>query len=144
MADILQDLPIKADADRVFDAISTPDGLNRWWTQYSAGKPIEGAEYELWFGPEHEWRARVIRAESPSRFELELVAADEDWIGTRVGFELESKDDGSTLLRFHHTGWPRANEHYRISCHCWAMYLRVLRRYLEHNEIVPYEERLDV
>jgi uncharacterized protein YndB with AHSA1/START domain len=143
VADILQDLPIKADADRVFDAISTPEGLDRWWTLYSAGKPIDGAEYELWFGPELGWRAKVIRAVRPSRFELEMVEADQDWLGTRVGFELEHKD-GVTQVRFHHTGWPRANDHYRISCHCWAMYLRILRRHVEYNEVVPFEERLDV
>jgi hypothetical protein len=36
-----------------------------------------------------------------------------------------------------------ANEHWRISCYWWAMYLRVLRRYLEHGESVAYEDRLD-
>ena len=35
-------------------------------------------------------------------------------------------------------------EFYRVSCNCWAMYLRILRRYLEHGEIVPYDVRLDV
>jgi hypothetical protein len=28
--------------------------------------------------------------------------------------------------------------------YCWAIYLRVLRRWLEHGERVPYEQRLDV
>ncbi|MCH8956850.1 SRPBCC domain-containing protein, partial [candidate division KSB1 bacterium] len=37
-----------------------------------------------------------------------------------------------------------ANEHYRVSCYCWAMYLRLLKRYVEHGETVPYEDRLDV
>ena len=143
MPDILQDLPIKADAERVFEAISTPEGLDRWWTLHSAGKPVDGAEYELWFDSDHDWRARVTSIVKPSQFELEIISADQDWLGTRVGFQLESKD-GTTRLRFHHTGWPQANEHYRISCHCWAMYLRILRRYLEHNEVVPYEERLEV
>jgi len=41
-------------------------------------------------------------------------------------------------------GWPAVNEHYRISSYCWAMYLRILQRYLEHNESVPYESRLTV
>jgi hypothetical protein len=45
---------------------------------------------------------------------------------------------------FRHTGWAEPNEHFRISNHCWAMYLRILRRYLEYGEIVPYEQRLDV
>ena len=60
-----------------------------------------------------------------------------------VGFSL-SDANGKTWLEFRHTGWPHANQHYRISCHCWAMYLRVLRRSLEHGETVPYEQRLDV
>jgi len=143
MPDILQDLPIKASADRVFRAISAPAGLDAWWTKKSAGNPVQGTEYELWFGHEYDWRARVTRCEPGVAFELELTRADPDWTGTRVGFELEVRE-GSTGVRFHHTGWPQPNEHYRISCHCWAMYLRVLRRYIEHGETVPYEDRLDV
>jgi len=49
-----------------------------------------------------------------------------------------------TQVHFHHTGWPDADDHYRVSCYCWAMYLRLLKRYLEHDEVVPYEDRLDV
>lgn len=143
MADILQDFPIKAPRDRVFHAVSTPAGLDSWWTKRSAGTPTEGAEYELWFGPQYDWRAKVTRCTANSELELQMVVADDDWIGTRVGFRLEDKD-GATWVRFHHTGWPSLNEHYRISSHCWAMYLRILRRYLEHDERVKYEDRLDV
>src|SRR5262249_36493864 len=77
-----------------------------------------------------------------AEFELQMMVADDDWRETRVGFRLEEKD-GMTWVRFSHTGWPSQNEHYRVSCHCWAMYLRILRRYLEHGEVVSYEERLD-
>ena len=142
MADIFHELPIHAPADRVFRAVSTPEGLDSWWTERSAGIPREGAEYELWFGPDYDWRARVTRCVPDSEFELELVHADDDWLGTRVGLELEPRGP-ITWLRFHHTGWPSQNEHYRISCTCWAMYLRILRRSLEHGESVPYASRLD-
>jgi hypothetical protein len=27
---------------------------------------------------------------------------------------------------------------------CWAIYLRIMRRHLEHGDIVPYENRRDV
>jgi uncharacterized protein YndB with AHSA1/START domain len=143
MPDIYHDLPIKAPIDRVLRAVSTPEGLDTWWTKSSSGEPKVGAEYELSFGPEYLWRARVTRCVPSTEFELELTTADSDWIGTRVGFRLESRDD-ATWLRFSHTGWPSLNEHYRISCNCWAMYLRVLRRSLEFGESVPYEGRLDV
>jgi hypothetical protein len=36
------------------------------------------------------------------------------------------------------------DDEFRRSSYCWAMYLRILRRYLEHGETVPYERRLDV
>ena len=76
-------------------------------------------------------------------FELELTRADKEWIGTKVGFHLEAQG-AMTQVRFHHLGWPEETAHYRILCYCWAMYLRVLRRYLEHGESVSYERRLDV
>ncbi len=143
MADIFHDLPIKAPIDRVFDAISTPQGLDTWWSKRAAGTPREGAEFKLSFGPGYDWSAKVIRCAPPREFELQMVQADSDWAGSRVGFRLEPR--GNVIwLRFSHSGWPSVNEHYRISCNCWAMYLRILRRSLEFGELVPYEQRLDV
>lgn len=143
MPDILQDFPIAASPQRVFEAISTPKLLDEWWTLASSGEPVVGATYMLDFGPEYQWRARVTRADPGSAFEIEMTGADSDWAGTRVGFALSPSERG-TQVRFYHTGWPAENEHFRISCHCWAMYLRVLRRHIEHGESVPYHQRLDV
>jgi uncharacterized protein YndB with AHSA1/START domain len=142
MPDILQDFPIRADAARVFEAVSTSDGLNRWWTKTCRGEPGRGGVYALGFGPEFQWTATVSQHEPSALFELTLTRADADWAGTRVGFELSALP-GGTQVRFYHRGWPAENEHYRTSCHCWALYLRVLRRYLEHGETVAYADRLD-
>lgn len=143
MPDILQDLPIDADCADVFRAVTDPAELDGWWTMTCAGQPREGAEYDLGFGPGYDWRARVISADPPRHFELEFVHADADWLGSRVGFRLEQQGD-STLLHFSHTGWRDANAHYRVSSHCWALYLRLLRRYLEQGEVVAYDRRLAV
>jgi uncharacterized protein YndB with AHSA1/START domain len=141
--DIVHDFPIDAPINEVFDAVSTPSGLDQWWTKTSAGEPAEGAEYELGFGPGYDWRARVTRCTPRTDFEVEMIDADDDWKGSRVGIHLEERA-GKTWVQFWHKGWPIANEHYRISNCCWAMYLRVMRRFLEHGESVPYEDRLDV
>jgi uncharacterized protein YndB with AHSA1/START domain len=142
MADILHDFPIKAPPDRVVQAISNPVDLDHWWTKRSVGEPKQGVEYELWFGPQYDWRARVTRCVPAAEFELEMTRAENDWLKTRVGFQLEGRG-GKTQVRFYHKGWPGESEHYRISSYCWAMYLRILRRYLEHGESVPYGRRLD-
>ena len=142
MADIFHDLRIAAPPSDVFRAVSTPGGLDAWWTKSSRGQPAEGQEYELWFGPDYDWRAQVTRCVPDSEFELEITRADQDWTGTRVGFHLSGQDE-VTLVRFHHTGWPTPNEHWRVSSYCWAMYLRVLRVHLERGDVVPYERRLE-
>ncbi|HYK82465.1 MAG TPA: SRPBCC domain-containing protein [Gemmatimonadales bacterium] len=143
MPDIYHDFPVKVATTRVFRAVSTPADLDQWWTARCAGNAQLGAEYELWFGPTYDWRAKVTRCAPSTDFELQMTRADKEWLGTRVGFHLEA-EDGTTQVRFYHVGWPAETEQYRVSCYCWAMYLRVLRRYLEHGESVPYERRLDV
>ncbi len=142
MADIVQDLPIRASIGDVFRAVSEPEGLDRWWTKRSSGQARVGEEYVLWFGPQFDWRARVARCIPEVEFELEIVKADADWVGTRVAFVLERRGE-AVWLRFSHRGWPAENEHYRVSCHCWALYLRILRRNLEAGEAVGYEDRLN-
>jgi uncharacterized protein YndB with AHSA1/START domain len=143
MHDILQDFPIAASRERVFDAVSKPEGLDAWWTLRSRGQPEVGTAYDLDFGPEHQWRAEVTKSDPGAAFELRITTSDSDWAGTVVGFELIPHAIG-TQVRFYHRGWRASNEHYRISNHCWAMYLRVLRRHLENGESVPYEQRLSV
>lgn len=142
MADIFHHFPIKASARQVFQAVSTPAGLDTWWTKRSSGRAEKGVDYKLWFGPGYDWRAVVSRCVPDREFELEMTSAQEDWRGTRVGFLLDEKE-GVTQVRFHHLGWPEANDHYRVSCYCWAMYLRLLKRCVERGEVVPYEDRLD-
>ena len=143
MHEILQDFPIAAAPDRVYDVVSTPVLLDEWWTLRSTGRAAIGATYELDFGPDYVWKAEVTKAVPGKAFELRLTSADADWTGTVVGFELAPNGDG-TQVRFYHRGWSSPNEHYRISNHCWAMYLRILRRHIEHGESVPYHQRLAV
>ncbi len=41
MADIFHHFLIKAPQQKVFDAVSTPKGLDVWWTKRSSGEPNE-------------------------------------------------------------------------------------------------------
>jgi uncharacterized protein YndB with AHSA1/START domain len=142
MADILFELPVFAPVEKVFEAVSSPAGLNAWWTQTCSGDPVEGAEYALGFGEGYQWKAVVTKSRPDAEFELEITEADGDWIGTRVGFFLRD-DPGRTTVLFHSSGWSEAERHFQISAYCWAMYLRLMKRFAELGEIVHYERRLD-
>ncbi len=143
MADIIHEFFVKNSREHVYEMFATPDGLNRWWTKEASGEPRVGAEFRLFFGPKYDWKARVTRCVPGSEFELQVTQADEDWKGTRVGCRLAAEKEGVTRVHFYHIGWPQQNEHWRISNYCWAIYLRLLRRYLEHGDSVAYEKRLD-
>jgi uncharacterized protein YndB with AHSA1/START domain len=144
MAEIIHEFSVKVEPECVFEAFSTPTGLDKWWTKTSAGEARQGGSFRLYFGPGFDWQARVTRYQPPSAFELEITQAHADWMATRVGCDLSPEGEIATRVRFHHTGWPKENEHWRVSCFCWAMYLRILRRNLEYGEFIEYEKRLDV
>jgi uncharacterized protein YndB with AHSA1/START domain len=143
MADIFHSFTINAPLRDVFEGISTTKGLDNWWTKTSEGKPVIDEMYKLHFGPQYHWSGIVSKYAIDKEFELIITDAHVDWIDTKVGFLLMNKND-ITEVHFCHKGWPQNNEHYRISCYCWAMYLRILKRYLEYGEQVPYENRLNV
>lgn len=144
MPDILYDFPVAAPPAALFGAVSTPAGLDRWWTLTSAGTARAGEEYRLGFGPEHDWRATVVAAVPAAHFALRLTRAMPDWMGTTVAFDLEPAPGGGTLVHFAHRGWTEETAHFRTTAFCWAMYLRILRRSLEAGEQVPYHARLAV
>jgi uncharacterized protein YndB with AHSA1/START domain len=143
MPDIYHNFPINTLADKVFEAISHSEGLDKWWTKSSAVNPVKSGIYSLDFGPGYHWKAEVTEYKKDKLFELKMTEADADWLGTKIGFGLVIHQS-ITEVSFYHTGWPQKNEHYKISNYCWAMYLRILKRYLEYGELVPYEKRLQV
>ncbi|MFN8646448.1 MAG: SRPBCC domain-containing protein [Gemmatimonadales bacterium] len=143
MPEILHDFPVFATPERVFAALSDPAGLDAWWSLRASGTPGPGEHYALDFGPGYAWAGVVVAYDPPRALAWEMVEADDDWRGTRVGFELAAIE-GGTHVAFAHTGWPAANAHFRTSSFCWAMYLRLFKRYVEAGEVVPYARRLDV
>lgn len=142
MHQILHELDIEAPAAEVFDAFATSDGLDAWWTRGSSGQPKAGEEYRFYFGPDYDWRGRVHRLKPGLLIEWEITKADRDWVGTLVAAEVEDLGN-RTRLRFRHSGWVEANEHFRQTSYCWALYLRILRRFLEQGIFVPYHARYD-
>lgn len=143
MAGIFHDFFIGAPPARVFQSISTPTGLDKWWSKTSAGGGHVGNQLNLGFGPGFEWTAMVSKSVADASYEIVMDQSDSDWNGTIVGFHLEPAP-GGTQVAFYHTGWPEENQHFRISSYCWAMLLRILKLNLEKGLEVPYEDRLKV
>ena len=126
---------------KLFEAISTPAGLNSWWTAAASGEPAVGAIFQLHFEPDYDWAAVVTQYEENSHIEFTIGQSDADWEGTAVSFRIY-ECDSEIQLDFQHKGWREENDHYRTTNQCWFHYLTLLKRYLETNEILPYARRL--
>lgn len=140
MYNIFHDFFIAAPADAVFNAVTAPEVLNKWWPLRSSGEPTPGTEYNFYFTPEYDWYGKVIKSEPGRSFQIKMTRADADWDPTSFGFELEEKE-GGTQVKFWHKGWPECNHHFRRSSYCWAILLKGLKDYVEKGVVVPFEER---
>ena len=140
MPDILHRFQVSAPVPRVFAMFSDPAGLDEWWTMTSAGVADAGEIYRFGFGADGEWQGLLTACDPGRWIEWEILEADADWTGTRVGARFTPRDD-RTIVDFYNSGWRHANDHFRTSSCCWANYLRVLRRFVEHGERVPYADR---
>lgn len=140
MADILHQFRIEAPAQKVYVAFCTSRGLADWWPAKSSGEPKPGETYTLWFGPEYDWRAKVIHVIPNKEFTWKMTQAMPDWMGTEVGIRLK-EDNNGTIVDFFHTGWPERNDHFRISNFCWGTLLNGLKNLVEKGVVVPFENR---
>lgn len=123
---------IQAKAEVIFDAITTSQGLNSWWTTEASGQPTLGNEYRFYFSRDHDWRAEVVEVHAPTQISWQMRQADDDWLPTQLHFSLEESADGTnTTVRFAHTSWAKINDHFRRTSFCWAMYLETLRKVVE-------------
>jgi hypothetical protein len=128
--DIIHYFQVKSPIESVFEAISSARGISKWWSRKTTGYSEFGALLELEFSDDVHWQAQVTEM-------------DPDWMDSRVGFQLSSGPE-AVDVKFYHKGWKEANDHYYISSYCWAMYLRIMKRYVEFGEFVEYEQRLNV
>ena len=140
MPDIHHQLRIDSPVNVVFDAFTTPAGLNAWWTLESDGAPVLHSDYRLYFGPEYDWITKVIQVELNRGMTWSPVRVMEDWMPTQFGFEL-LEADGATTVRFFHSGWEDSGGHFGITNYCWGQLLKGLKDYVEHGIIVPFDQR---
>lgn len=140
MYQILHALQISAPIEQVFEAITSPSGLNHWWTLECSGVPLENQTYRFVFSKDCIWSGRVTQYSPVQAIEWLMTDAQEDWENTRVGLSL-SAEGHKTNVDFYHSGWKSTNKHFRVSSYCWATYLRVLKLYLEKGVETPYEQR---
>ncbi|WFE44339.1 SRPBCC domain-containing protein [Verrucosispora sp. WMMD1129] len=135
MLDILHRVGVTSDPEDVYAALTTVDGLANWWTTDTDGDGEVGGVLRFRFIPGG-FDMKVLESRPAELVLWEVVDGPEEWIGTRVRFELKREDD-FTIVLFRHEGWREPVE---FMYHCstkWAIYLMSLKQLVETGKGDP-------
>jgi uncharacterized protein YndB with AHSA1/START domain len=139
MPDIALQIRIDSDADRVYGAISTADGVAGWFTTGAEIGEGIGALHRLSFpGAPTTWDFRIEQAEPGKRLAQTVVAGPPQWLGTEIVYALEPHPEGGTVVRFDHTGFAEIDDMFREVTMGWAGMFMRLKDYVETGSAAPY------
>jgi len=139
MANIRHNLIINAPIKTVYDAITSEEGLKGWWTTEVTAKPEEGYVNHFIFSDEYFNKMKVLKLNPAHEVHWECVDGDKEWIGTKLSFELNEKEEKITLS-FSHLNWENESEFFGFCNHQWGRYLDSLKSYCETGNGHPYSK----
>lgn len=141
MTDILHRITIGAAPAKILPALSTTEGFHRWWTDDCAAVPEAGTVNVFRFqGGAVEFRFRVDEL-TESRVAWTCLAGEkvpEEWVGTRVTFELSPDGNGATVVRFGHRGWRSTDGEFPACNTVWGDLMHRLKALAEGSPRGPY------
>ncbi|MAB99390.1 MULTISPECIES: SRPBCC domain-containing protein [Pseudomonas] len=139
MATLYHQLMINAPAAKVFQALSTIEGIGSWWDTPKAGEHEQLAAWLFEPGAGHDVLIMAVDESVPnSRILWRCVSEHEEsspasaWFGTGIVFELAANAD-KTMLEFRHAGWDESNRYLGFCNFQWAMSLKALKDYCERR-----------
>jgi uncharacterized protein YndB with AHSA1/START domain len=142
MADIRHRVGIDAPAERVYEALTTTEGISQWWTHDVRGDGAQGGELGFYFGsPEPSAVMRVTEAVPNTRVVWRCVAGVQEWIDTTFTFDLK-ETDGETVVLFTNADWREPVEFMHHCSTRWGYFLISLKLLLETGKGTPYPDDL--
>ena len=141
MADILHRIQVDAPPGKILPAITTSEGIRTWWTDDSEAVPRAGTVNLFRFhGGAVTFHFRVDEL-TPNRVAWTGIAGPkmpDEWVGTRITFDLSPEKNGGTLLRFGHLGWRSIDGEFPACNTVWGELMHRLKDSAEGKPSGPY------
>lgn len=159
MPNIHQELIIESSAEKIYDAITTAEGLSGWWTPGSIAIAETGSIAKFPFGPIYHKEMKIEELSPFKRVKWKCTAGAEEWIGTSLSFTIhpgnnktmlnerpeilgqlqQQKDfEKGALLVFHHNDWKEYTPMFAECSYTWGQFLRSLKLYCETGKGRPW------
>ena len=144
MVDILHRVGVRTSSpDTVYDALTTVEGLARWWTDDTRGSADVGGVLEFRFPPVGGFDMEVVATEPSKRVSWKVVDGPEEWIGTTIDWDLRQDGDW-TIVLFRHAGWAEPVEFMHHCSTKWGTFLMSMKRLVETGEGEPAPRDVEI
>ena len=120
---------INAPMQKVYESISTIEGLSNWWTVQTSGNAVAGDTIQFRFN-QSGCDMQVSSLTPNKAVAWTCVDGWSDWIGTTLTFQLD-ETDGKTRVRFEHANWKEANDFFAGCSFSWGRFMESLRQYCQ-------------
>jgi uncharacterized protein YndB with AHSA1/START domain len=136
MLDILHKVGIKSSSPhQAYQALTTREGLSGWWTDDTKGESDVGDVLQFRFGAGG-FDMKVLELEPAKRVQWQVVDGPEEWIGTKVNWDIRQEGDW-TIVLFKHQGWKEPVEFMHHCSTKWGVFLLSLKSLLETGKGAP-------
>ena len=143
MVDILHRIGVKdSSPDKVYDALTTLDGLSGWWASDTTGSVEVGGVIAFRFQPGG-FDMQVVELEPAERVVWRVVDGPAEWVGTTVHWEIKQEGD-YTIVLFSHVGWKEPVEFMHHCSTKWAIFLMSLKSLLESGTGHPEPRDVEI
>lgn len=165
MPHIRHALLITAPIEKIYNAITTQEGLTGWWTPGAIAKPEVDTIARFAFGPSYSKEMKITELKPSRQVTWVCITGAEEWIGTTISFQLragnketllnshpemtdqihqQADDGGSTLLMFHHNNWKEYTPMFAECNYTWGRFLRSLKLFCETGKgmVWPNQHRI--
>jgi Activator of Hsp90 ATPase homolog 1-like protein len=140
MADILHRVGIRSSSDEVYKALTTRQGLAGWWTDDTQGESKLGELLKFRFSADGKeiggFDMKVLELLPARRVLWQVVGGPEEWIGTKISWDLKQEGEYSIVL-FKHLDWKEPVEFMHHCSTKWAIFLMSLKSLVETGKGAP-------
>lgn len=138
MKKIIHAVEINSPRSKVFEAITTQEGLSNWWTTKVSVETGLGGIVDFTFMEGFNPDMKVTQLEPDTSVHWQCVGGHDNWLDNTFSFELSDRGDNTLLMFTQNYAQELSDEVYGIYNYNWGYYLESLKGYCENGTGKPF------
>ena len=158
MPNIRHNLLIGASPEKIYELITSKEGLSAWWTPNVTAIAEVNTIARFPFGNDYYKSMKIIELKPAKFVKWNCIKGDKEWVGTNISFELiagnrqtllnsnpeisgqimQQINEDATMLIFQHDDWKDYTLMFAECSYTWGQFLRSLKLLCETGNGRPF------